>query len=125
MIAVLAWQQYQYVKQRVISKYPYEGIGFWKALQSFFIDIDFVGLFCFAGGFLLLLLPLTIAEGGPDGYKSGYIIAIFVLGGALLLTWPLVELRAPRPPVHIRSSSATPTSLCLVPSCSWTNSPSL
>ncbi|KND86480.1 Siderophore iron transporter mirC [Tolypocladium ophioglossoides CBS 100239] len=108
MIGVLAWQQYRSVQRGVIRKYPYQDMGFLRAVQAFFIDVDFLGLFCFSGGFLLLLLPLTIAEKAPNGYGSGYIIAMFVLGGSLLLAWPLVELRSPRPLVRLRSFFANP-----------------
>ncbi|KIW21093.1 hypothetical protein PV08_01672 [Exophiala spinifera] len=103
IVAVLGWQQYQSVRRGAIRKYPYEGLGFWSSAWSFVVDIDLLGLMCFAGGFLLLLIPLTIADKAPDGYKSGYIIAMFVLGGVLLLIWPLIELRMPRPLVRLRT----------------------
>ena len=108
IIGVLVWQQIQSVRKGVIQKYPYEGMGFLRSFRAFVVDIDLAGLFCFAGGFLLLLLPLTIADAAPRGYQSGYIIPMFVLGGCLLLAWPLVELRAPRPMVRIREFFANP-----------------
>lgn len=83
-------------------------MSFLKSLRTFLLDMDLLGLTCFAGGFLLLLLPLTIAERAPDGYRSGYIIAMFVLGGLLLLAWPVVELKTPRPAVRLQSFFGNP-----------------
>ncbi|KAK6387562.1 hypothetical protein LTS17_000831 [Exophiala oligosperma] len=108
IVAVLGWQQYQSARRGAIRKYPYEGLGFSRSVWSFVVDVDLLGLTFFAGGFLLLLLPLTIADRAPDGYKSGYIVAMFVLGGVMLLLWPLVELRMPRPLVRLRTFFANP-----------------
>lgn len=102
MVAILAWQQYQSVKQGSVAKYPYQGMGAWTAFKRFLVDVDIAGLFCFTAGFLLLLLPLTIAQEAKKGYGTAYIIAMFVLGAALLLTWPVVEMYSPRPMVRLR-----------------------
>ena len=108
MIAVLAWQQIQSARAGRIRRYPYQSMGIVKAVAAFLLDVDFLGLFCFSAGFMLLLLPLTIAERAPDGYKSGYIVAMFVLGSALLLLWPVAEMYSPRPMVRLRSFFANP-----------------
>ncbi|KAL2436197.1 Low affinity heme transporter str3 [Exophiala dermatitidis] len=108
VIVVLAMQQREAIKRGIIYKYPYENMSHWQGLKAFALDIDLAGLFCFSGGFLLLLLPLTIADRAPHGYSSGYIIAMFVLGGCLLIAWPFVETYAPRPLVRIRSFFTNP-----------------
>ncbi|RFU25913.1 hypothetical protein B7463_g10422, partial [Scytalidium lignicola] len=64
-------------------------------------QIDLIGLFLLMIGFGLLLLPLTIADQAPKGYKSGYIIAMFVLGGVSLIVFPFVEARIPKPAIDI------------------------
>ncbi|EIW65484.1 hypothetical protein TREMEDRAFT_36224, partial [Tremella mesenterica DSM 1558] len=103
IIIVLGVQQRATVRAGIIRPFPYEGRGFLGAVKAFLIDIDILGMLCFAGGFLLLLLPLTIANRAPNGYDSGYIIAMFVVGGILLLVWPLIELRVSKPLVNLRT----------------------
>jgi predicted MFS family arabinose efflux permease len=50
-----------------------------------------LGVFLFAAGFALFLLPFTIAVDSADEWRTGYIIAMLVLGVVLIITFILVE----------------------------------
>lgn len=65
-------------------------------------SLDLPGLFLLLIGFGLLLLPLTIADQAPRGYGTGYIIAMFVLGGVALVAFPFVESWVSYPAVNLR-----------------------
>lgn len=56
------------------------------------------GAFLFAAGLVIFLLPFSIATSAPHGWKTGYIIAMIVLGFALLVAFGLFESYvAPKP----------------------------
>jgi hypothetical protein len=50
-----------------------------------------LGVFLFASGFSLFLLPFTIAGDAPDQWRTPYIIAMLVLGFLLLVTFIVCE----------------------------------
>lgn len=63
-----------------------------------------LGVFILAAGLSLFLLPFSLADRAPDGWKSGYIIAMLVLGVVLLISAYFVErYLAPKPfiPYHL------------------------
>lgn len=45
----------------------------------------------FAGGFVVFLLPFTLASSAPDGWKTGYIIAMIVVGFITIIGFGLYE----------------------------------
>lgn len=56
------------------------------------------GVVLFAGGFVIFLLPFTLAATAPHGYQTGYIIAMIVVGLVLVITFGFYEvLIAPVP----------------------------
>ncbi|KIH90965.1 hypothetical protein SPBR_00395 [Sporothrix brasiliensis 5110] len=65
-------------------------------------EFDFLGVFLFAAGLTVFLLPFTLAESAPNGWKSGYIIAMIVVGAFILVLFGLHEwLLAPSPFLNI------------------------
>lgn len=57
-----------------------------------------MGVLLFSAGLTVFLLPFTIADNAPDGWASGYIIAMIVVGFVLLVTFALFEwFLAPTP----------------------------
>ncbi|CAK7244839.1 MAG: hypothetical protein STHCBS139747_006387 [Sporothrix thermara] len=106
VVVVLARQQWRTYKAGLLAPYPYRGMSVGRALLTFAREIDALGLFCISAGFLFVLLPLTIASAAPHGWQTGYIIAMFVLGGVFLVLFPVVELYvSPLPMVDIRKLS--------------------
>lgn len=51
-----------------------------------------LGVFLFAAGLTLFLLPFTLADTAPEGWKTGYIIAIIVVSFLLLVVFGLYEI---------------------------------
>ncbi|CAK7221361.1 hypothetical protein SCUCBS95973_004468 [Sporothrix curviconia] len=62
-----------------------------SVLNYLIVDIDFIGVFLFAAGLTIFLLPFTIAASAPHGWKTGYIIAMIVVGFVLLVCFGLYE----------------------------------
>lgn len=54
-------------------------------LHEFCSEIDLGGMLLFVGGLACLLLPLTFAAQLPEGWRSPWIIALLVIGIALLV----------------------------------------
>lgn len=50
-----------------------------------------LGVFLLAGGLALFLIPFSIAASAPDGWSSGYIIAMLVVGFLMLISFGLVQ----------------------------------
>lgn len=51
-----------------------------------------------ASGLVIFLLPFTLADSAPSGWRTGYIIAMLVLGFVLLVTFALHERYSAREP---------------------------
>jgi MFS family permease len=51
-----------------------------------------LGVFLFAAGLVIFLLPFNIASSAPHGWSTGYIIAMLVVGFVLLVAFALNEL---------------------------------
>lgn len=49
------------------------------------------GVFLFAAGLTVFLLPFTLAASAPNGWKTGYIIAMIIVGFFTLLAFALYE----------------------------------
>jgi hypothetical protein len=56
------------------------------------------GVFLFAAGLTVFLLPFTLAASAPDGWRSDYIIAMIVTGFAILVLFGLYEKYLAREP---------------------------
>lgn len=50
-------------------------------------SITVMGMLLLMAGFVLLLLPLSLAARAPDGWRTGYIIAMLVLGVVSLIAF--------------------------------------
>ncbi|CAK7225492.1 hypothetical protein SBRCBS47491_005908 [Sporothrix bragantina] len=62
----------------------------WESIKHYTVQFDVVGLILCTAGFSLLLLPFSLATSAPNGWKTGYIIAMFIVGGVclgLFATW--------------------------------------
>lgn len=62
-----------------------ENIKYWA------VQFDAFGLFLFASGLVVFLLPFTLAYSAPDGWKTGYIIAMIVVGFVVLVAFFVYE----------------------------------
>ncbi len=64
---------------------------YWQAAKHYFVEFDVVGILLTTGGFSLLLLPFSLATSAPYGWRTAYIIAMFVTGGVCLILFALWE----------------------------------
>lgn len=103
IIFTLALSQRKAKKDNIASEHPYKLMGAKKGSIAFFHDIDMGGLFLLCAGWLLILLPLTLWSTAPNGWRTGYIIAMLVLGGVFLIALGFYEwLVAPEPIIRKR-----------------------
>ncbi|KAF4974701.1 hypothetical protein FZEAL_8425 [Fusarium zealandicum] len=63
----------------------------WESVKYYFVQFDVIGLALTTFGWSLLLLPFNIATKAPNGWASGYIIAMIVLGFLLLVAFVIWE----------------------------------
>ncbi|KAI0533986.1 MFS general substrate transporter [Xylaria digitata] len=63
----------------------------WESIKYYVVEFDAVGMFLTVFGFVLLLLPFSLSGYAPHGWKTGYIIAMIVLGALLLTAFVLWE----------------------------------
>ncbi|KAI9648915.1 hypothetical protein NHQ30_001481 [Ciborinia camelliae] len=68
--------------------------NFWH----YFVELDAFGVVLFAGGFTVFLLPFTLADTAPNGWKTDYIIAMIVVGFVALVLFALYEVYFARTP---------------------------
>ncbi|KAJ6789632.1 hypothetical protein PWT90_08487 [Aphanocladium album] len=64
---------------------------FLESAKHYAIEFDVVGMFLTIFGWSLLLLPFNLANRAPQGWKTGYIIAMIVLGVVLLAAFVIWE----------------------------------
>lgn len=75
-----------------------------------------VGVFLFAAGLVIFLLPFTIAATAPKGWSTPYIIAMIVLGLVLIAAFAIWEIwLAPVPFLAARHlQNRTLLAVCLI-----------
>ncbi|TGO22451.1 hypothetical protein BPAE_0168g00220 [Botrytis paeoniae] len=67
-------------------------------IWHYFVEFDAFGVVLFAGGFTVFLLPFTLADTAPNGWQTGYIIAMIVVGFVALVIFALYETYLARTP---------------------------
>lgn len=90
---ILAVFVYQTQKAKKMGVYPEtrSNRSPWESVKYYTVQFDLMGLLLSTGGFSLVLLPFSLATSAPNGWKTGYIIAMFVLGGFCLIAFALWE----------------------------------
>ncbi|KAH6874874.1 major facilitator superfamily domain-containing protein [Thelonectria olida] len=64
---------------------------YWESAKYYFFQFDVIGMLLTIAGWSLLLLPFSIATYAPNGWASGYIIAMIVLGVVCLVAFGVWE----------------------------------
>ncbi|KAI7221651.1 putative siderophore iron transporter mirB [Hortaea werneckii] len=83
---------------------PKSGRSFLQSIWYYLVEFDILGIITLAGGLSLFLLPFSLADLAPHGWKTDYIIAMLVVGILLLISTYFVErFLAPKPfiPYHL------------------------
>ncbi|KAI3488061.1 hypothetical protein L1887_47939 [Cichorium endivia] len=55
-------------------------------------DPEFIGVILFGGGLVVFLLPFNLAASAPNGWSTGYIIAMIIIGFAAIVAFCFHEL---------------------------------
>ncbi|KAJ5371588.1 Major facilitator superfamily domain general substrate transporter [Penicillium concentricum] len=67
------------------------GRTFLQSVWHWIIEFDLPGVFMFTAGLVLFELPFDIASEAPNGWGSGYIIAMLVVGFSMLFFFAIYE----------------------------------
>ncbi|KAM0421239.1 hypothetical protein ACHAPT_010961 [Fusarium lateritium] len=78
-------------RKNILPKKP-SGRSFAQSVWHYIVEFDVLGIFLFAAGLIIFLLPFNIAAMAPNGWASGYIIAMIIVGFILLVMFALNEL---------------------------------
>ncbi|ESZ91231.1 MFS transporter, SIT family, siderophore-iron:H+ symporter [Sclerotinia borealis F-4128] len=62
------------------------------------VEFDALGVVLFAGGFTVFLLPFTLTDTAPNGWKTDYIIAMIIVGFVTLALFGIYETYLARAP---------------------------
>ncbi|KAL1856308.1 hypothetical protein Daus18300_010793 [Diaporthe australafricana] len=74
------------------------GRNWYQSIWHYVVDFDALGVVLFSVGLVLFLLPFDISSSAPNGWATGYIIAMIVVGFLLLVSFALYEkFLAPTP----------------------------
>ncbi|KAL4902040.1 hypothetical protein BDW74DRAFT_158952 [Aspergillus multicolor] len=68
------------------------GRTFLQSVWHYIIEFDAFGMFVFSAGLVIFFLPFDIADSAPNGWGTGYIIAMIVVGVVMLGIFTLHEL---------------------------------
>ncbi|KAI5459006.1 major facilitator superfamily domain-containing protein [Mariannaea sp. PMI_226] len=79
-------------KKQGLVKRESSGRTLTENIRYYLIEFDILGIFLFASGLVIFLLPFNIASSAPQGWSTGYIIAMIVVGFVLLVAFALNEL---------------------------------
>ncbi|KAJ5115686.1 MFS siderophore iron transporter [Penicillium angulare] len=83
-----------HIRQAVKAGYVVKqssGRTFFQSVKFYAIEFDAVGVFLFSMGLVLFFLPFDIASSATNEWKTGYIIAMLVLGFCLLFVFIIYE----------------------------------
>ncbi|CAG7557494.1 unnamed protein product [Fusarium equiseti] len=78
-------------KKNILPKEA-SGRTFKESVWHYLIEFDILGVFLFAVGLVVFLLPFNIAATAPNGWATGYIIAMIVVGFVLLVGFAINEV---------------------------------
>ncbi|KAG6047824.1 hypothetical protein E4U39_008004 [Claviceps sp. Clav50 group G5] len=87
-----------------------------RGFMYYFDEFDIVGVFLLLAGFVLFLLPFTIAASSEDTWRSAHIIAMLVLGFILIVCfalWERMGAKTPFVPWHLLRARNVLGACCL------------
>ncbi|PQE25990.1 siderophore iron transporter protein [Rutstroemia sp. NJR-2017a BBW] len=90
-ILILLWvNQRKAERQGLIKKIP-SGRTFGESFNYYFWEFDVIGLVLVSAGFVLFLLPFSLASYQKKGWGAGMIIAMLVIGICCLIAFAFYE----------------------------------
>ncbi|KAJ3546615.1 hypothetical protein NM208_g1920 [Fusarium decemcellulare] len=67
-------------KMGYLSEREQSGRAWYQSIWYYFLEFDIIGILLVMLAFVLFLLPFSLVAYAPNGWKTGYIIAMIVLG---------------------------------------------
>ncbi|CZR66843.1 probable major facilitator protein MIRC (siderophore transporter) [Phialocephala subalpina] len=89
--SALFWNNRKAKKLGLTAPSPWRRIGVVQILKSLWFELDIGGIILLSAAFSLILIPCTIASKAANGWQSGDIIAMLVIGFVCLFLYPLWE----------------------------------
>ncbi|KAF2404839.1 putative MFS siderophore transporter [Trichodelitschia bisporula] len=90
LFTILWWNTRKAKKNGLLGRTP-SGRTTLQSIWHYLIEFDALGVFFFAAGFVLFLLPFSIAESAASKWRSAHIIAMLVIGFVCLILFALIE----------------------------------
>ncbi|KAI8066498.1 major facilitator superfamily domain-containing protein [Gongronella butleri] len=102
-------------KQHVLTEEK-SGRTFLQNVWYYLMEFDIIGVIVFSAGLTVFLLPFNIADSAPNGWATGYIIAMLVVGFVMLIFFIVYEKYvAPVPLINFKLlSDRTVIGACLL-----------
>ncbi|KIV92102.1 hypothetical protein PV10_06568 [Exophiala mesophila] len=94
VVTIMLYMQRKAYRTGALEK-PVSNRTWWQSVRHYFIEFDVVGIILVTAAFSLILLPFSIATYAPNGWASGYIIAMEVLGVLCIPAFYFWEKYAP------------------------------
>ncbi|ROW16226.1 hypothetical protein VPNG_01978 [Cytospora leucostoma] len=87
-----------------------------QSIWFYLIDFDIAGVIVFSAGLVVFLLPFDLADDAPNGWRTGYIIAMIVVGFSMLFVFAIYEWKfAPKPLIPLKFlANRTVVGACLL-----------
>lgn len=91
IMAIFILEKRKAAKAGLIPARASSGKTVWEKTKFYFVQFDVIGMFLTIFGWVLLLLPFSLTQYAPNGWRTGYIIAMIVLGVVLLAAFAVWE----------------------------------
>ena len=115
LVAVMQFNKRKAKKLGVLTEPVGSGRSALESFKYYIVEFDIMGVFLVSAGLALLLLPFSLAASAPEGWRTGYIIAMLVLGVILLLAFGVTQRIVPKPFMPYRLLvSRTVMGACLI-----------
>ncbi|KAL1836789.1 hypothetical protein VTJ49DRAFT_4646 [Mycothermus thermophilus] len=87
-----------------------------QSVWHYILEFDALGVFLFASGLTVFLLPFSLATTAPNQWKTDYIIAMIIVGFFVLVAFIVYEWKfSPRPMINFKVlSDRTVIGACLL-----------
>ncbi|KAF2687176.1 MFS general substrate transporter [Lentithecium fluviatile CBS 122367] len=83
---------YRKARQAGLARKKRSARSFAQSVAYYFVQFDVFGILLIMFAFCLFMLPFTLVNYAPNGWKTGYIIAMVVLGILLFPTFVVYEI---------------------------------
>lgn len=103
-------------------KSPYQLLGARRLVTNLFWQLDVIGIVLLIALLALILVPLTLAGGVAETWKTAHIIAPLVIGFLCIPAFILWEMKSPHPmlPFHVCFTHTVKVALLISTSLSRT-----